>query len=579
MADKGRFWNVSVCVFAAAVLFYGLARARHEFRWSGWALGDAQNLNAALHFADEGFRNHYFLTYYHSGFLGESYGNESQAGYYTRYPPLSAVWNGFLIKFFSATRTCLKSASVVLSCLALLFAYGSLSFFFTRRAAFFATAAIGGSVGFLQFMDSVSLYTYSEFFRFSGIFFFLLSEKNKAKPSVFYVSAILAWTITFLESLNSLDYIFFFQAFFLAYFFLSGEGFPFKKIAFYVLAPAAGCALHFTQDVLALHPYGFSAADAFLKAFPDKIAPFHKGIFHVFSFITYFARTMEGHFVNTNFGFGFGVLYLMTASIFLISAGRIPAPALIRPPFTLGRTFALFVIPSVSWWVIFPNQSASFFNSAMHAFPVVGLAFGLAMDTAIAAVQKPDSGLPLKTGAVLLLIGSAWSPVLFTGKYLKEYPNLLDPSQKIMQSGAFHGLDRARLENLTRLMRPVKDATRYGDIILCPRIFYNEHHFYEFYAQRRMEWFGKELAWYPREEKENLDTFKLKLEEMKKYREEGAAIYKIFNPRLKIYGLSRASENPEIHQFLSKNFKNRDLGEGWMLFDVESPLKPERTRR
>lgn len=91
MNYKIEIWDILILIFISIVMIYGMMRSKYDLRWSSWALGDAQNLNAANHFVEEGFKEHYFLPYYHAGYLGKSQGNESKTGYYTRYPPLS-VW-------------------------------------------------------------------------------------------------------------------------------------------------------------------------------------------------------------------------------------------------------------------------------------------------------------------------------------------------------------------------------------------------------------------------------------------------------------------------------------------------------
>ena len=96
---NSRLWDFFLGLFICSVFIFGESRVKYDMRWSAWAMGDAQCLNAGLHFANEGFRTHYFLQYYHPGYLGEHYGSESKIGYYTRYPPFSAILAGFEIKY------------------------------------------------------------------------------------------------------------------------------------------------------------------------------------------------------------------------------------------------------------------------------------------------------------------------------------------------------------------------------------------------------------------------------------------------------------------------------------------------
>lgn len=111
--------------FALAVLTFGLVRATNEYRWSGWAPGDAQTLAAAQHFADEGFIENRFLTYYHPGVIGSTYFLD---GYYTHSPPLYGVINGVVLALGGERYEC-QALSVFLSSMALLsFTFSSVTF-------------------------------------------------------------------------------------------------------------------------------------------------------------------------------------------------------------------------------------------------------------------------------------------------------------------------------------------------------------------------------------------------------------------------------------------------------------------
>lgn len=171
--------NVFLISYLLSVMAFGFIRTKYDLRWSAWAVGDAQAVNAARHFAREGFAYNYFLEYYHPGFLGKSIGNESPVGYYTRYPPFCSVWNGLLIRYFDASLRTLQCVSIVFYVLALLFAYLSFGLFFSKRAAFFSTVFISISPGYLQMMGCLAAYPYSEFFRFSIIYVFLRWAKSR----------------------------------------------------------------------------------------------------------------------------------------------------------------------------------------------------------------------------------------------------------------------------------------------------------------------------------------------------------------------------------------------------------------
>ena len=259
---RKNFWDLMFLGFALSVLAFGLLRVRRDLRWSCWAGGDAMALNAAIHFANEGFRNHYFLEYYHPGFLGKSVGNESPAGYYTRYPPLCAVFNGFLIRHFGDNPVLLKSVSVAIAVSGLAFGYLAFCSFFSKRVSFLSVLLIGGSVGFLQMMDAVCAYVYSEFFRFAILFFFLLWDSRKGGRTLRLLLFGTLWLLVYGECVNSLDYYFFPQIFFWLYYALTGKKAPRAALFALAAAPVAAFFTHFYLSVLALRPFCLSAADA-----------------------------------------------------------------------------------------------------------------------------------------------------------------------------------------------------------------------------------------------------------------------------------------------------------------------------
>src|SRR4030042_287853 len=133
-----------IILFILAILTFGLIRATNEYRWSGWAPGDAQTLAAARHFADEGFIENRFLTYYHPGIIGSTYFLD---GYYTHSPPLYAIINGVVLVLGGERYEC-QALSVFLSSMALLFFYTFFCYFFRRPIALVSTVIIGISVVF-----------------------------------------------------------------------------------------------------------------------------------------------------------------------------------------------------------------------------------------------------------------------------------------------------------------------------------------------------------------------------------------------------------------------------------------------
>lgn len=176
---KNPTYDLVAVLFIISISIFALNRATHEYRWSAWAIGDAQNLNAALHFKNEGFLRHYFLTYYHPGYLGKSIGSETEIGYYTHYPPLSAILNGVIACLSGNKLFIFRAVAIFFSALALFFWYFIACQFFDKRIALLSTIFIGSSVAFLEFIDGLSGYTYDEFYSYGAILLFLIAENNE----------------------------------------------------------------------------------------------------------------------------------------------------------------------------------------------------------------------------------------------------------------------------------------------------------------------------------------------------------------------------------------------------------------
>src|SRR5437870_1394709 len=113
---RNLFYDIAAVLFISALFLFSTLRARYNLRWSSFALADAQNVTAAMHFAQEGFRTHYFLTYNHPGYLGQHSRNESGLGYEPHYPSLSAVLNGVLIRCFGENLFILRWVAILFGC-------------------------------------------------------------------------------------------------------------------------------------------------------------------------------------------------------------------------------------------------------------------------------------------------------------------------------------------------------------------------------------------------------------------------------------------------------------------------------
>lgn len=546
--------------FAVLLFVFSLARARNPLRWSAWAMGDAQNLSAALHFANEGFLTHKFLTYNHPGYLGRHSRNESNLGYEPHYPSLSAAINGALIRRFGENLALLRGIAIAFSVPALLLWYAVCRHFFVRPVALAGMVFIGASVSYLEFVDCLSPYSYSEFFRLGAMASFLYSERllsrRKAWASGLFIG--LTWILTFLEAMNSNDYIVFLQIFFVGYYILDRRRpFPYLKCAILASAAAGAFALRFYQISLVLGS-GDAVQEWTSRSLlsGEKTAPLQKGIGAFLSFWTYFARTMEDHMVRSNFGFGFGAVFLMLAWCWALleSYGdRLFAPG--RQSWTLGRVFLLFLVPSLSWWILFSNHTAAFFYTPRHIYPFLGALLGTAFYIALRAVREKRSPFHVWAGG-FALAGILWSPVLLTGKYLKEYPNLINPQARA-QMGDWKDLTTQDIGKWTENFEALREVTDYGDVI----IFMDKRgeyagDFFEYPSQRRLE-FAESLA--DLQEKRRM---------LLEYRNAPDPRYPVFGP-FSVYALTTESTPPQVLEELKKKFSaGRKAAGPWTLWKL-----------
>ncbi len=554
---KSKFWPAAVGVFAAVIFIFGFFRAKDPYRWSGGASADSQSLGGALHFAREGFKAHSFCNYWHPGYLGKSYGAESAVGYYTRYPHGMNMLQALVIRRFGENRTLLMQGTVFIAAAALIFMYLVFAYFFTQRTAFIATVFIGSSLGYLQFIDCLDPYLYSEFFRFAILYVFLLSERFREKFGALALCTLGVWALIFMETFNSLDYIMFPHVFIFFYFLLSPRKMPWGRIVFLGSASVISFGIHLYRGHAVLQQYGIQAGPVLFNFFQEKTLPFHKGFGHVLSFLTYFSRTMETYMVRDNFGLGFGSFFIMmTLILFLRPLETEPrSEGFQKLGFSLPKALTVLAVPSFIWWIIFPNQTASFFNTPMHLYPIAGAVFGLALDACLTALGRKSSSKAFKTAVGFAIAGMVWSPMLITAKYLKEYPNRIDPTLRTYFL-AFPGMPGPKLWELLRICQKIRSATEYGDIILTTTVFNLDEPFMEYNADRRMDFVGGTTV----------SHLTNKISELKKYREEGPKKFKIFNPRLKIYALVQSNECSEIKEYLEKRSSGTPLESGWTLY-------------
>ena len=218
-------------------------------------------------------------------------------------------------------------------------------------------------------------------------------------------------------------------------------------------------------------------------------------------------------------------------------------------------------MPGITWWLVFSNHTATFFYTPLHIAPIVGLLAGLLLDSGLRALEGHHLSKVLKIGVFSIIAGFLWSPALLTAKYLKDYPNSLDPSTGWPFLPFSSDVTKQNIEELIQVSEFVKEKTSYGDMVVIPYEFKGKEDFLQYYSDRQMDYPGGNTA-------AHLTLF---LEELRRYRTQGAKKYKIFNPNLKLFALADMNENSKMDAFLLARCKvQAKFSERWILFDLDS---------
>jgi hypothetical protein len=483
---KSKPYFLSVCLLSGmlALAVFGWVRATHDHRWGGWAMGDAQNLNASLHFAQEGFQKHFFLTYYHPGYLGECYGTESNLGYYTHYPPLSAIINGLIARYWGENLFHFRAVSVIFSVCWLFFFYLFAKPFVGEPVAALSTLFIGSSAAFMDYMDGVSPYPYSEFFVFGALLLFISSEKHTGWKK--HLMLVLSWLLLFVESFNSFDYIFFSFIFIAGHTIFLSSNRSYVKIFLFGMAPVCGFALHLFQNAYALG--GLSPAIQDLRGISgSRMAQFSlKEFIHD---LRNLILNMVGY-LKFNYGLkGYRILAVFFGVLLFHQVRKNNATKDRLYPFLM-----LFAIAILSWWLI-GIKAAFHFSQQMvrQLFPVFAVLMSVFLLSTWDILKQKKKSLYARIVVACFTLWIISGPIKHTLQYLGDYPNLIAPNRcwTVKQPTPV-------LVELIEVSKKIKEITNFGDIIFIPNDFVwldgnkQPSPLFEFYSQRRMEHIGND---------------------------------------------------------------------------------------
>lgn len=470
--------------FALAVLTFGLVRATNEYRWSGWAPGDAQTMAAAQHFADEGFIDNGFLTYYHPGYIGSIYTGEEVYsfldGYYTHSPPFYALVNGLIFKAGGEHYEC-QAFSIFLSFLALIFFYTFACYLFKRPVALISTFVIGLSVVFLEHMDGLSPQTYDVFLVSATMALFVAAQRDKRITSnkrLKSFALVGVWLLVFLQACNSFEYIPFLQIFIIGYYILSkAKPFPYKNLALFMIAPVAAFSLHFAQVVW--------ARDGIINAWKDildvltyRTVGQGGGALPSGLFPTSLLGVIDRYFSQA-FGIGIAALLILFLFVRYLESYENPKQMLKFERSFSPSNVLLWLGLCFLAWRIAVAKSLEIYHPA-HAFAFVGLLFGLMITLyiskawnsfraswlgrrAVALSNEPgqSEGALLKFGitSVIILIPIA-AFLTNSVSYISHYPNEISPER----TWGVH-IPFEKLKVSFEVAKRVQAKTSYGDVV------------------------------------------------------------------------------------------------------------------
>lgn len=550
---KEKGYEIILLLFLIVLGFFVVNRTRSDYRWSAWAIGDAQNLNASLHFSQEGFRKHYFLPYYHPGYIGQSCGSETSLGYYTHYPPLSAILNGVIAKIFGNDLFKFKFIAILFTLAGLFLWYEIVSILIEKSIALVSIILIGSSAGFLQFTDCVSPYGYSEFFVFGTLLFFLLSLKENNKSKILYL--FLSWVFLLLESLNSFDYIFFCAIFIVGYKILFRREEPkVSRILFLLSAPFCGFFLHLLQNAVALGGIQQAINDLFNISTERLIHPLAPSWIDI-----------RNLFKNTDLWFNihYGLSWL---KIMILACLSFMLNYFVRKTFNLVNFFKIILLLFVStffWWFVGVVAAGAFaLQMSRQIFPAVSLLIASIVVFGLFLIFDKNYKPFYKILIVVLIFYVIRLPARNTKSYLKEYPNWVTNFRfwtvATSQDQMIEGIEISKL---------IKMNSSFGDIVMIPdemvwmKYNHQSNPIFEYFSQRRMEYIG-----------ENEQDHKTRKKQINDYIQKQLPLILGEKPELNLFVLIKnESINPFHKKFLLNDSMNIvRLNEKWILVRIKS---------
>lgn len=413
---RPRLQSVLLLILLLGLAAFGLARTQYPLRWSGWAFGDAQAMFAADHVLREGWLRNYGLPNYYY----PSARNGQLRDLYTHYPQMINVPVIAALRGLGADNLgILQAFHVLLSCLALLWLWMAFREVAEETVAVIAVAAVGLSLVWLDYMDSLVL-VYQELFRFAALALLVRADRSGESPRTRLALLGGAWTACLLDSLNSCEYVVGLQLFVFGWTLSRyGWGAAVRRVGLFAAAPALGLGLHVAQVIAYLgweRAWEDARAVLLFRAVGGGVLDFRL-----------VGRVLQAGFRSTT-GVSLG-LWLLEVVLVLVCvvAGRVvraPAPAFLLSLLASGAT----------WYFMFPESAMTFFNyMPRHLLPA--LAFSLALGTRIIWQRwktgphpAPSRVLEFAYLGLAASVLAAWISLLgLTVTYARDFPESLGP--------------------------------------------------------------------------------------------------------------------------------------------------------
>lgn len=404
------------------LLVYSAARDHFDYRWSGWAFGDAQLIFASERFAEQGILTNYALPSY---LPNTQFGNTAKP--YLHYPQLVNVpiLTGLNHLGFTDPHS-LKIFHVLLNAGFLIALFYFIRTWLPPWGALLGTIYVGVSVVFLDYVDSFA-HVYDEIFRicfFASIVAYARSDSDVAAASNTRRARLFlgaAFVSALLQSLNSYEYIFGLQIFGFGYLYWK-KRLTVRVAAILLSAPLLGLIIHFSQVIL------YEGFRAFLADYQQT-----------FLFRAYNNFSITADFIFSIFNYGMTSSYGPSITQFIILGVLFVLTACfaVKDRDTRKRVLVvagLLLISSIAWYVTFPQSSLNFIvYTPKHLFVIVAVLFGFTgyylAETSIGSLRNGTwTALVCSSAAIggfasVVLVPTATN----SWAYIEQFPNLVGP--------------------------------------------------------------------------------------------------------------------------------------------------------